>query len=64
MKHTMAYLEVWLNLGVVGLVIVLAFLLISYFNVCDRLRTLPTSAMLGLTFWIVLLFYDFTEAAF
>ena len=41
MKHTMAYLEVWLNLGVVGLVIVLAFLLISLFQ---RLRQIEDIA--------------------
>lgn len=58
------YLEVWLNLGLVGLLILFAYLLTAYFKICSRLRTSPSSAIFGLTFWIILLFYNITEAAF
>ena len=55
------YIEVYLNLGFVGLLIVGGFLLVSY----SRIWTTATVDLfsLGLTVWIVTLLYNVTEAA-
>jgi|HubBroStandDraft_6_1064221.scaffolds.fasta_scaffold06196_4 exopolysaccharide production protein ExoQ len=59
------YLEIYLNLGVIGLVILVAFLVASYRNIGKRLKVAgPSFAPLALTLWTVMLFYNMTEAAF
>jgi O-antigen ligase len=55
------YIEVYLNLGFVGLLIVGGFLLVSY----SRIWTAATVDLFsfGLTVWIVTLLFNVTEAA-
>lgn len=55
------YIEVYLNLGFVGLLIVGGFLFVSYY----RIWTSATVELfsLGLTVWIVTILYNLTEAA-
>jgi exopolysaccharide production protein ExoQ len=58
------YLEIYINLGLIGLSLLIGFLISSYRNICKRL-TPPTSfGSLSLALWTVLLFYNVTEAAF
>jgi len=58
------YLSVYLNLGVIGLSLLLAFLFSSYSKISTRL-TLPSShGSLAIAVWTVLLVYNVTEAAF
>src|SRR5262245_1786846 len=56
------YIEVYLNLGFVGLLILGGFLLVSYYRVWTTATVDHFS--LGLTVWVVTLFYNVTEAAF
>ena len=60
------YLEVYLNLGLIGLFLLGGFLIASYRNICRRLTDLSTFsfASLVLALWTMLLFYNVTEAAF
>jgi exopolysaccharide production protein ExoQ len=61
------YWEMYLNLGMVGLFCLGAFLLASYRRVCRGLDTLDASlnaALLSLSLWTILLLYNITEAAF
>jgi len=57
------YLEVYLNLGLVGLLLVVAFLIGSYGRICGRLRTGSALGSLGLGLWTILVFYNVTESA-
>lgn len=58
------YLEVYLNLGLIGLAILGLFLASSYRSICKRLSPFCSFASLSLALWTVLLFYNVTEAAF
>jgi exopolysaccharide production protein ExoQ len=58
------YLEVYLNLGIIGLLLFCIFLTASYRIICRKLRPLSTLPSLALAFWTVLLFYGLSEAAF
>lgn len=58
------YLQVYLNLGLVGLVLLLAFLIASYRTICKRGKTLSGLGSLGVALWIILAFYNTSEAAF
>jgi len=58
------YLEVYLNLGLIGLLLLVGFLMASYRNICRRLRPFSDFGSLSLGLWTVLVFYNFTEAAF
>lgn len=58
------YLEVYLNLGLVGLALLLGFLVSSYRRIS---RILPNGSILAsfsLALWTIMLFYNMTEAAF
>jgi O-antigen ligase len=57
------YLEVYLNLGLIGLFILCVFLIVSYRSVCRRLTT-TSLGPLALALWSVVVFYNITEAAF
>jgi exopolysaccharide production protein ExoQ len=57
------YLGVYLNLGLIGLTILVVFLIGSYRTILKRLRPFSSFAVLGLTLWIVLLFYNISEEA-
>jgi exopolysaccharide production protein ExoQ len=58
------YLEVYLNLGLIGLFLLGGFLIASYRTICKRLRPFSSLASLTLALWIVMLFYSVTEAGF
>jgi exopolysaccharide production protein ExoQ len=58
------YLEVYLNLGLIGLVLLVGFLAATYRNICKRLTPFSNLASLSLAFWLIILFYNVTEAAF
>jgi len=58
------YLEVYINLGLIGLSLVAAFLVASYRSIGRALSAQSSLASLSLALWTVLLFYNLTEAAF
>ena len=58
------YLDVYLNLGLIGLSLLVIYLIASYQRICRTLATGSKLALLSLALWTVLLFYNVTEAAF
>jgi O-antigen ligase len=58
------FLEVYLQLGFIGLLIVVWILLASYAHICRRLTLHQSIASLGLCMWLVMLFFSVTEAGF
>jgi O-antigen ligase len=58
------YLEIYLNLGLIGLFLLCGFLIASYRTICKRLASPSSFGSLSLALWTVLLFYNMTEAAF
>jgi len=58
------YLQTYLELGMVGLLLLCAFLIATYRKICKQLKPLTPLASLGLGLWTLLLFYNVTEAAF
>jgi exopolysaccharide production protein ExoQ len=58
------YLEIYLNLGIVGLLLFVAFLIASYRIICKRLTPVSAFASLSMSLWAVLLVYNVTESAF
>jgi O-antigen ligase len=58
------YLEVYLNLGILGLLLLAGFLISSYHSISRRLETLSDLAPLNLALWAILPFYNVTESAF
>ena len=58
------YLEVYLNLGIIGLVLLGGFLIASYKKICRQLTSSPSLASLGFALWSIMLFYNVTEAGF
>jgi exopolysaccharide production protein ExoQ len=58
------YLEVYLNLGIIGVVLVTGFLISGYQNICRQLKSAPRLASLNLALWTITLFYCVTEAGF
>lgn len=58
------YLEVYLNLGIIGLVLLVGFLIAGYRTICRRLTPFSSLASLSFALWTVMLFYNVTEAGF
>ncbi len=58
------YLEVYLNLGGIGLGLLVAFLLASYGTISSTFKISVPLARFNLVVWTVILFYNVTEAAF
>ena len=58
------YLELYLNLGIIGLAFLCAFLVGSYVSIWKRYRASPSLASYSLALWAVILFYNVTESAF
>jgi exopolysaccharide production protein ExoQ len=58
------YIEIYLNLGWVGLVLLGAIIVAGYRNVMRALRTSPETGRLKLAFFLICLVYNFTEASF
>src|SRR5262249_15625972 len=59
------YLEVYLNLGAIGLLLLVAFLITAYVNICKQDVSSRTNfASLTLALWAVAVMYNITEASF
>jgi exopolysaccharide production protein ExoQ len=59
------YLEMYLNLGCIGLAILFWLLIGSFWQICNRTaKVLVPHYSFALALWTVLLFYNVTEAAF
>jgi O-antigen ligase len=57
------YLQIYLDLGLIGLFLLCTFLIATYRKICKRLEPLTPLASLGLGLWTLLLFYNVTEAS-
>jgi len=57
------YLELYLNLGLVGVFFFFIFMVASYRTICKRLSPSFSLASLGLALWTVMLFYNMTESS-
>jgi len=57
------FLEVYLDLGLIGVVLLCSFLIASYRTICKRLTPPSSLASLSLALWVVVLFFNMTEAA-
>jgi exopolysaccharide production protein ExoQ len=58
------YLEVYLNLGLIGLALLIALLIVSYRTICRNLDSFSGLGSLALALWTIILFYSVTEAGF
>jgi O-antigen ligase len=58
------YIELYLNLGFIGLGLLVMFLLSCYWHICKNLTTSTGLGSLRLALWTILLLYNVTEAAF
>jgi len=57
------YLEIYLNLGLIGDFLLIVFLIACYRTICNRLSPSFSLASLGMALWTILLFYNMTESA-
>jgi exopolysaccharide production protein ExoQ len=57
------YLEVYLCEGVIGVALLIGFLLALYRKLWRRLDASPELASLGLAVWVILIWYNLTEAS-
>ena len=58
------YLEVYLNLGLVGVFLLCGLLIAGYRKIGKQFTSSPALAPLNLAIWTVMLFYNMTEAGF
>jgi len=58
------FLEVYLQLGVLGLLVILWLIVASYRNICKKLSPHQSIVSLALGIWVIMLFYCVTEAGF
>jgi O-antigen ligase len=58
------YLEVYLELGLIGDGLLAIFLIISYRQACRRLASDRALAIFGMAAWMMIVFYNMSEAAF
>jgi len=58
------YLELYLELGLAGILLLGIFLMASYRNIWKRIRLSRDFAILGLALWLILVFYNMSESAF
>jgi exopolysaccharide production protein ExoQ len=57
------YLEIYLNLGLIGVSLLFMFLIASYRSICKRLSPSFSLGSLSLALWTIALFYNITESA-
>ena len=57
------YLEIYLNLGLIGDFLLLVFMIASYRTICRKLSPSFKLASLTLALWTIMLFYNMTESA-
>jgi exopolysaccharide production protein ExoQ len=58
------FLEIYLNLGMIGLVLIGGIVIAGYRTICKRFAPFSSFASLSLALWTVMLFYCVTEAGF
>jgi O-antigen ligase len=58
------FLQIYLDLGLVGDCLLVIFLVAAYRLICRRLSSNWSFAVFGLTVWVILVLYDMSEAAF
>jgi exopolysaccharide production protein ExoQ len=58
------FLEVYLEMGLIGVFLLVIFLIAAYKSICRRLTNSSDLAILGAATWITLVFYNMSEAAF
>jgi exopolysaccharide production protein ExoQ len=58
------YLQIYLDLGLIGLALLCTFLIASYRKICEQLKPLTGLGSLSLGLWALLLLYNITEASF
>jgi exopolysaccharide production protein ExoQ len=58
------YLDIYLNLGLIGVVFLVAFLIASYLTIWKKFAVSHALASLSLGVWTAMLFYNVTEVAF
>ena len=58
------YLQVYLDLGFIGVALFIGFLIASYRSICRRWTPSSKLPILGMATWLTLLFYNMSEAAF
>ena len=58
------YIEIYLNIGWVGLILLGAIIVAGYRNIMKELRNSPETGRLKLAFFLICLVYNFTEASF
>ena len=58
------YLQIYLDLGLIGLFLLCTFLIATYRNICKQLKPLTALGSLSLGLWTLLLFYNVSEASF
>jgi O-antigen ligase len=58
------FLEVYLNMGIIGLSLLGWFLIASYRTICRRSKPFSSCGSLSLALWTTLLFYSITEVSF
>lgn len=58
------YIEIYLNIGWIGLILLGAIIFAGYRNIMKGLRSSPEMSRLKLAFFLICLVYNFTEAAF
>jgi exopolysaccharide production protein ExoQ len=58
------YLEIYLELGLIGDALLVFFLISSYRHICQKLTSNPAIAIFGMATWVIIVFYNMSEAAF
>ena len=58
------YIEIYLNIGWVGLILLGAIIIAGYRNIMKELRNSPETGRLKLAFFLICFVYNFTEASF
>lgn len=58
------YLEIYLNLGWIGLILLGSIMVTGYGRLTSRIRTNPNSYAVRLAYFVVAVVYNFTEGAF
>jgi exopolysaccharide production protein ExoQ len=58
------YLELYLELGLIGDALLIVFLISSYRQICRRLSSHFALTVFGMAAWIMIVFYNMSEAAF
>lgn len=56
------YLEVYLQLGAIGVFLLALFLIASYWSICRRLKPYSPFASLSIAMWAIVIFYNMTES--